>query len=219
MSGKCQGKTKFSSGQRKVREFWPFDPCQVIVREFCHVMSGNSAWYFFRLKIPSYDNVMWLCICLLGNYKLKVYWLLLLDCGGIALYFKNLTFFLTLKNKRNCQGKMLICQGILDQLKCGNPVKWTSMVNNPETGEEMTTANPSVKIIPKIWHMRSCWSVYGMERKQLLLFARQIFPFQFRLILILQDRKVACCFTLKWRKWEFSIFCLLLNPCLFITTD
>ena len=46
--GKCQGKMKYSPGQGKsgnfeknVREFWPFDPCQGIVREFCHVTSGN----------------------------------------------------------------------------------------------------------------------------------------------------------------------------------
>ena len=43
VSGKSQGKTKFSPGQGIVREFWknvrefcPFDQCQGIVREFCH---------------------------------------------------------------------------------------------------------------------------------------------------------------------------------------
>ena len=35
VSGKCQGKAKFSPGQGKVREFLLFDPCQGIVREFC----------------------------------------------------------------------------------------------------------------------------------------------------------------------------------------
>ena len=48
VSGKCQGKAKFSPGQgivrefgKNVREFCPFDPCQGIVGEFCDVMSGN----------------------------------------------------------------------------------------------------------------------------------------------------------------------------------
>ena len=46
MPGKCQGKTKFSPGQGKVREFsnnvrefWPFDLCQGIKSshgEFCY---------------------------------------------------------------------------------------------------------------------------------------------------------------------------------------
>ena len=42
MSGKSQGKTKFSPGQgivrefgKNVREFWIFDQCQGNVREFC----------------------------------------------------------------------------------------------------------------------------------------------------------------------------------------
>ena len=58
VSGKCQGKTKFSPGQGKVREFWKnvreffqFHPCQGIVREFCDVMSGNCqgmlSWHYF----------------------------------------------------------------------------------------------------------------------------------------------------------------------------
>ena len=54
VSGKCQGKTKFSPGQGKVREFWknvrefwPFDPCEGIVREFCHIKSGNFVMTFF----------------------------------------------------------------------------------------------------------------------------------------------------------------------------
>ena len=29
---------------------------------------------------------------------------------------------MVLKNKINCQGKTLLCQGILNRLKCGNPV-------------------------------------------------------------------------------------------------
>ena len=62
MSGKCQGKTKFSPGQGKLGEVWPFDPCQGIVREFCHIMSENCQGIFvmtfvFRLsKFPSYKN-------------------------------------------------------------------------------------------------------------------------------------------------------------------
>ena len=48
------GKTKFSPGQgnirefcKKVREFWPFDPCHGIIREFCDVMSGNFVMTLF----------------------------------------------------------------------------------------------------------------------------------------------------------------------------
>ena len=57
VSGKCQGKQNFLQVREKsgnfekksgnfgyvthVREFWPCDPCQGIVKEFCHVMSGN----------------------------------------------------------------------------------------------------------------------------------------------------------------------------------
>ena len=41
-SGKCQGILK-----KSVREFWSFDPCQGIVREFCDVMSGNFVMTLF----------------------------------------------------------------------------------------------------------------------------------------------------------------------------
>ena len=69
VSGKCQGKTKFSACQgkvrefkkKKVREFRPFDPCEGItsIKEFCDVMSGNNKFcqdIIFRLKLPSYDK-------------------------------------------------------------------------------------------------------------------------------------------------------------------
>ena len=52
MSRKCQGKTKFSPGQEKVREFWKnvrnFGHLTQ-VREFCHDL-------IFRLKLPLYDK-------------------------------------------------------------------------------------------------------------------------------------------------------------------
>ena len=41
----CQGnvreKQNFLQVRENVRGFWPFDPCHGIVKEFCHVMSGN----------------------------------------------------------------------------------------------------------------------------------------------------------------------------------
>ena len=36
--------------------------------------------------------------------------------------------FLTWKNRINCQGKMVKCQGILNQLKCGNPVEMFALL-------------------------------------------------------------------------------------------
>ena len=136
VSGKCQGKTKFSPEQgnqgilkTNVREIWPFDPCQGIVREFCHDI-------IFRLKLPSFDEgsswVVFVCRCLLGKYKFKVYWSLLLNfClskilgvwGNYRIYQLKVVFS-QIENKRNCQGKLILswkCQGILNGLKCGNP--------------------------------------------------------------------------------------------------
>ena len=56
-------------------EFWPFDPCQGIIREFCYDIFLD--WKFHHIR-----HLPGLCLCkyLLGKYKLHVYWLLLLSC-------------------------------------------------------------------------------------------------------------------------------------------
>ena len=84
MSGKCQGKTQFSPGQGKVREFWgnvrefsPFDTCQAIVREVGDILSGNFVMTLF-LDLDFHHMIravpgLCFCKCLLGKYKLKIY--------------------------------------------------------------------------------------------------------------------------------------------------
>ena len=101
--------------------------CQGIVREFCYGIFLDWNYYHIIRDLPG----LCLCKCLLGKYKLKAYWLLLLSCClwryvvGLPLITIKWVL-LTLKNKINYQGKMLFCQGILNRLKCCNPDKTTT---------------------------------------------------------------------------------------------
>ena len=72
-----------------------------------------------------------LCKCLLGKYKLKVYCLLLLNpvvggwVGELPLITVKSCLFHRLKNKRNCQGKLLFCQG--NVMEMSENFEWTQM--------------------------------------------------------------------------------------------
>ena len=117
-SGKSQGILKKCQG---IWSIWPMlGNCQGILS--CHVreLSENFVMAFF-LDWNYYHIIrdlpgLCLCKCLLGKYKLKAYWLLLLSCclwryvvGLPLITIKRV--LLTLKNKINYQGKMLFCQG------------------------------------------------------------------------------------------------------------
>ena len=96
-----------------------------LVREFGHAMSGNFVMkFFFRLKLPSYDEGSTSIVIMyrsMSGWQILTQGLLIITVE--LLPFKNpgyvvgLPFitikcvFLTLKNKINCQGKMLIRQG------------------------------------------------------------------------------------------------------------
>ena len=115
VSGKCQEKKPiFSRSGNFVMS------CEEIVREFCHDIIS-------RLLLPSYDKgstwvVFHINVCLANiNPRSTDYYVKLLPFKnpgfvGELLLITVKSFFYRMKNKRNSQG-------ILNGLKCGNPVR------------------------------------------------------------------------------------------------